>query len=196
MDNIEPSVRADRQTDDRQTTDRQAGRQTDDRQTDRPDDIRVQVKAPTLPLIANATAGLAANLLCLNVLSSTKIRAKVARALDHLAEPARSPPNLVLLCAAAPAAGKLITIVEVAKREIGRQGAAWYQYTRLGRETAAAATTSTPMDECDDSAFETMETPLPKAEAGQKRPGALLGVFLSRVRVESLRTAHGEQTNA
>lgn len=80
-----------------------------------------------------------------SVISSSKIQKKVTSVLRHL-QPATTPvnpprPRVSVLRARAADAGKLISIAEIAKREMlkssgERQGPGrWYQYIALGSET-------------------------------------------------------------
>ncbi|KAK8098393.1 uncharacterized protein PG998_013879 [Apiospora kogelbergensis] len=81
-----------------------------------------------------------------SVISSSKIQKKVSSVLRHLQQTTpktSSPerPRVSVLRARASDAGKLISIAEIAKREMlmsgGRQNEAkrWYQYVALGSET-------------------------------------------------------------
>ncbi|KAK8116187.1 hypothetical protein PG984_012689 [Apiospora sp. TS-2023a] len=76
-----------------------------------------------------------------SVISSSKIQKKVTSILRHLqlpATPANNPPKprVSVLRGRAADAGKLISIAEIAKREMLKSsGGKWYQYIALGSET-------------------------------------------------------------
>ena len=75
------------------------------------------------------------NVRSISVISSTQIQARVSRILSHLslfsfAEPG-AKPGLVVVYAKGGVAAKAISVVEIAKREIAKQGARWYQYSLL-----------------------------------------------------------------
>lgn len=76
-----------------------------------------------------------------SVISSSKIQKKVTSVLRHLQPPttptANPPrPRVSVLRARATDAGKLISIAEIAKREMLKSiGGRWYQYIALGSET-------------------------------------------------------------
>jgi hypothetical protein len=136
--------------------------------------------------------------------------------------PAR--PNIVQVSAKSNTASKCITVIEIAKREIAKGGGKWYQYTRLGQTTVERPRktpktehtdgrrlgtsadegegTEEKMDldgeETEEPEFETMKTPLERALEGKPRIRAVptISVYLSRVRVDNLKRAFGEQTNA
>lgn len=128
---------------------------------------------------------------------------------------------LVVLHAKAKVAVKLITIAEIVKREIGEKGGKWFQYNSIGtfmeevpanlpnvRDRRSAAndnhkpgTNITEEAEAEEEeegeAFETMKTPFERAIEGTPKVKAVpvITVYLSRVRVESLKKQYGEQTN-
>ena len=72
------------------------------------------------------------NLFELAINSSSKIRAKVTTLISHLQQPGsdEKTPLAVLHCEA-PKASKLISIVEIAKRELEKDGIVWWQYSRV-----------------------------------------------------------------
>lgn len=103
-----------------------------------------------------------------SVISSSKMQKKVSAVLRHLQRPGASaeaaqqqqpqqqPTRIIVLRAKAADAGKLVSIVEIAKREIEKEhstsgggGGIWYQYITLGEEleqrerTQATATHNT-----------------------------------------------------
>ncbi|KAI9739428.1 MAG: hypothetical protein M1818_005116 [Claussenomyces sp. TS43310] len=148
----------------------------------------------------------------MNIISSSKVEAKVTRILDVLSSFSFAPtskPSIVLLCAKASTASKMITIVEIAKRELALKGLRWYQYNRLeqtmaekraekvttiwGREVAADLDEDLDMTAKSDSAFETLKTPLERAIEGRPKVRAIpfMSIYLSRVPVEKLMAAYG-----
>jgi hypothetical protein len=158
------------------------------------------------------------------VISSSRIQGKVSTIIETLGSfsfVAATKPNVVLLHAKSPVSSKLISIIEIAKREIAKAGGKWYQYNFLGQTRAAQEKKSAAMkgtgftlggkisldtdamevdnkedshgvDE-EDSTFETMKTPLERAIEGKPKVQAipLMAVFLSRVRIDALKTAYG-----
>ncbi|KAK8045062.1 hypothetical protein PG993_005086 [Apiospora rasikravindrae] len=108
-------------------------------------------KRPRLASTLNITASSDAKILAVveskydvqthSVISSSKIQKKVTSVLRHL-QPAPSTkerPRISVLRARAADAGKLISIAEIAKREMLKSGQdgtkRWYQYIALGAET-------------------------------------------------------------
>ncbi|TGO90026.1 hypothetical protein BPOR_0082g00020 [Botrytis porri] len=154
----------------------------------------------------------------LSILSSSQIQKKASRILSILSTFSFSDPapHVVLLSAKAPVAGKLITIAEIAKRELAKNGAKWFQYNVIGEltatipsNTAEAEKTGDEKDgdtemkdgeEEEEEAFETMKTPFERALEAENRPMIravpTFTLYLSRVRIESLKKMYGEQTNA
>lgn len=120
-----------------------------------------------------------------------------------------SKPALVVLTAKSPVGTKLITIVEIAKREIGAQAGKWFQYCAVGESLQVQA----PIEarngkskgkggnregndegsEEEEEAFEEMKTPFERAIEGKEkvRTVPLLTIYLARVRVEGLRRIYG-----
>ncbi|TGO65648.1 hypothetical protein BELL_0999g00020 [Botrytis elliptica] len=155
----------------------------------------------------------------LSILSSSQIQKKASRILSILSTFSFSDPapHVVLLSAKAPVAGKLITIAEIAKRELAKTGAKLFQYNVVGELTATIPSNTaeaektadekdgdTEMkdggDEEEEEAFETMKTPFERALEAENRPKIravpTFTLYLSRVRIESLKKMYGEQTNA
>ncbi|KAI0134768.1 hypothetical protein BJ170DRAFT_679649 [Xylariales sp. AK1849] len=156
-----------------------------------------------------------------SVISSSKIHKKVSSVLRHLTVlDSSSKPRVSILRAKASDAGKLVTIAEIAKREISQAsdgGGRWFQYIGLGGETKEtpkekrkATVEDTVLgvgdraenddadvnaDEEDD--FEYMITPFERAIEGRprKQAVAIMSLFLSRVSVDELKRRYGEQTN-
>jgi hypothetical protein len=155
----------------------------------------------------------------INIISSSHIQQKVTQALGVLSvypviPPAK--PAVLILHSKAPVAVKLITIAEITKREIGRSGGKWFQYNKLDSvveekkvyskgekgEKANAENTMNSLamevdgegdPESEGEAFETMETPFERAIEGRPkiRSVPVMTLYLSRVRVDSLRKLYG-----
>jgi hypothetical protein len=74
----------------------------------------------------------------MSIKSQAQINHKVTTLLDHLGSfnflDVKAKPGLIALHAKAPCANKLISVIEIAKREITAQKGKLYQYTRLGSE--------------------------------------------------------------
>jgi hypothetical protein len=160
----------------------------------------------------------------MKIISSSKIQLKVTAIIEMLSSfsfVAATKPNIFLLHAQSAVASKLITIVEITKREIAKAGGKWYQYNVLGQilaphEKKSAAmkgtgftlgpNTNADMDvmEVDDkeerqtiddeeTSFETMKTPLERAIEGKPKVQAIpvILIFLTRVRNDALKGAYG-----
>lgn len=160
----------------------------------------------------------------MNIISSSKIQSKVTTIIEKLGSfsfVAATKPNIILLHAKSAVASKLITVVEITKREIAKAGGKWYQYNVLGQILAPQEKMSAAMKgtgftlgpkpdgdtdamEVDDkggsqsideeeSTFETMKTPLERAIEGKPKVQAIpvILIFLSRVRSDALKGAYG-----
>ncbi|APA12650.1 predicted protein [Sclerotinia sclerotiorum 1980 UF-70] len=156
----------------------------------------------------------------MSILSSSQIQKKASRILSILSTFSFSDPtpHVVLLSAKAPVACKLISIAEIVKRELANNGAKWFQYNVVGELSTTIPRSYTEIgkdetekeggDEGDvemkdggeEEAFEVMKTPFERALEAEERPKvrgvATLSLYLSRVRIESLKKIYGEQTNA
>lgn len=68
-----------------------------------------------------------------NVISSSSIKSKVDQLLALLVAnpPEHTKPAIVVLTAKPKVAGKLITVVEIAKRQLAESGLSYFQYTGL-----------------------------------------------------------------
>jgi len=160
----------------------------------------------------------------MNIISSSHIQQKVTRVLETLASfsfAAPAQPNIVLLHAKSHVASKMITVVDIAKREIAQAGGKWYQYNCLGeivetrKKTMAGSgddvgtilghTVDANSMEVDKhewnedgaaengASFETMKTPLERALDGRPKVHAVpvMTIYLSRVRIEKLKNTYG-----
>lgn len=129
--------------------------------------------------------------------------------------------TLVVLHTKAKVASKLITIAEIVKREVGEKGGKWFQYNAVGSfvetlpakpvpDTKAKSTSNDKHktgtngteeaeadEEGEEESFETMKTPFERAIEGTPKVNAVptMTIYLSRVRIETLRKEYGEQTN-
>ncbi|OTB07076.1 hypothetical protein M426DRAFT_318442 [Hypoxylon sp. CI-4A] len=149
-----------------------------------------------------------------SVISSSKIQKKVTSVLRHLNSPSTVKTNVSVLRAKASDAGKLVSIAEIAKRELGKQtdpDGNWYQYIALGEELKEIPRSdgNTIIEETklggarggsrddDDDDFETMKTPFERAIQGQPRMRGvpIMNLFLCRISIEELKRRYGEQTN-
>ena len=155
----------------------------------------------------------------INVISSSHIQQKVTQALGILSvHPVIPPakPAVVMLYSKAQVAAKLVTIAEITKREIGQNGGKWFQYNKLDSvveekevnskgEKGEKVNAESPKDssamevdgeedpESEGEAFETMKTPFERAIEGRPkiRSVPVMTLYLSSVRVDSLRKLHG-----
>lgn len=157
------------------------------------------------------------DLTTMSIISSSQIQQKVKRVLEILAVYPTVPPaksNVVMLHAKAVVASKMISIVEIAKREIGKNEGKWFQYSTVeqqleekevrhnkgstndtnGKASGEVETTGLDEDPEDDGeGFETMKTPFERALEGKQKVRAvpIMAIYLSRVRIESLSNSHG-----
>jgi hypothetical protein len=133
---------------------------------------------------------------------------------------APTKPRMVIVHGKASVSSKCITVVEISKREIAKAGGKWYQYSRLeqtvtmqekkvnafngpGYTSGRKSEISVDVMDIDEkhesqsieeeSGFETMKSPLERAIEGRPKVRAvpMLFIYLSRVRVDSLKQAYG-----
>lgn len=136
------------------------------------------------------------DLLSINVISSTQIANRVAAILAHLklqnaAEATKTP--LVSLKARSRVINKLITIVEIAKRQSNAENVKIYQYNEMGSELVAVKTNSdkaaagADIDHATDEepAFQTMPEP------DKMHHSPTLSIYLSRVPIDALKRMYG-----
>jgi hypothetical protein len=171
-----------------------------------------QSELPTIPHDARS----------MSIISSSHIQQTVARALEVLSRDPETAPTgsrVIMLHSKAPVASKMVTIAEIAKREIARAGGKWYQYNKVeqtmveqkngpkeasskaGKDKVSAG--GTPRadvaegegseSEEDTTAFETMKTPFERANEGKSKVRAVptMTIYLARDRIDSLRKAYG-----
>jgi hypothetical protein len=157
----------------------------------------------------------------MSILSTAHIQQKVTRVLGILSTFPHIPPakpGVVLLHSKASVASKMITITEIAKREITKSGGKWFQYSRVesvmveekkgpkktdmkletatkGKEEDSMVVTGMDDPESEEAteAFETMKTPFERAIEGRPKLRAVpvMMLYLSRIRIDSLRKAYG-----
>ncbi|KAI8962893.1 hypothetical protein F5Y11DRAFT_175671 [Daldinia sp. FL1419] len=141
-----------------------------------------------------------------SIVSSSKIQKKVVSILQHFTQPSTSRTTVVVLRAKAPDTGKLISIAEIAKRELGKRTGdvrIWFQYIALGEElkekprgNGNTIIEETKLGDTGDDDFEVMKTPFERALEGQPRWRGIpiMSLFLSPVSIEELKKRYGEQT--
>lgn len=157
------------------------------------------------------------DVLPMHIISSTQIEKKVTSALNHLSSFPAVPPTVVMLHSKAKTASKMISIVEISKREIASNGGKWFQYNAIeqvivpkkepkgpegkpdndddqSNEPKRSSSKDPGSDEDEDGeGFETMKTPFERAIEGVPKIRAVptMTIYLSRVRIESLRKRYG-----
>ncbi|OTA84634.1 hypothetical protein M434DRAFT_170482 [Hypoxylon sp. CO27-5] len=143
-----------------------------------------------------------------SIISSSKIQKKVVSVLQHLTSSTTKKTTISILRAKAPDTGKLVSIAEIAKRELEKRvedGCVWFQYIALGEELKEiprgegnTIIEETKLDGSDEDDFEVMKTPFQRAIEGQPRLRAvpIMSLFLCRASIEELKKRYGEQTNA
>ena len=142
----------------------------------------------------------------MSIISSTKIRNKVQQATQiltsALAKEAPSKPIVVVLTAKQGTASKLITIVEIIKRNLDNAKTSWYQYSRVDpkmieiKRKPSSASKHVDAFEGDDEggvAFETMLSAVERKlmEKAKFRAVPVMTIFLSCSSVKKLSDAHG-----
>ncbi|OTA70194.1 hypothetical protein K449DRAFT_393202 [Hypoxylon sp. EC38] len=143
-----------------------------------------------------------------SIISSSKIQKKVVSVLQHVTSSTTKKTTISILRAKAPDAGKLVSIAEIAKRELEKRtedGCVWFQYIALGEELKEiprgegnTIIEETKLDGPDEDDFEVMKTPFQRAIEGQPRLRGvpIMSLFLCRASIEELKKRYGEQTNA
>lgn len=140
----------------------------------------------------------------LNVASGSQISNRASAIISRLKADNHDQPALVVLTAKAPVANKLISIVEIAKRELP----ICYQYNALSSATTEIASAPPPSgpaehaqtgatennndddQESDDDAFETVGA-AETAATTTKRNVSIMTIYLSSVPVRDLKIAYG-----
>lgn len=132
----------------------------------------------------------------LNVASGTQLATRAAHVVEHLS---KDEPAVVSLSTPSRNANKLISVVEIAKRELKANNVSVFQYNALSSETVQVERKETdatkPMDgeranaaDDSDDAFETMGG---KITAGPKmRLIPVMTVYLSTESIRELKTTY------
>ena len=101
------------------------------------DDTRIQVSdvANLPPEVQHLTSKY--EMSTMSILSSSKMEQKVRKLLTRtqLVEETKSKPGVVILTAKSDVAAKMVGIVEIAKRNIEKEGGQWWQYNALLGQT-------------------------------------------------------------
>ncbi|KAI4717010.1 hypothetical protein E4T48_06816 [Aureobasidium sp. EXF-10727] len=143
--------------------------------------------------MAPATPDLSAKytLLQLSIISSSSISNRTTSLIAHLkSTPADSKPAIVALHSKAPVANKLISVVEIAKRELKENALKVYQYNALGSELiqiAPATKDATNQDAMsdDEPAFEKIQ------QKTSVRNVPTMTTYLSLTPIKELKQAYG-----
>ena len=142
------------------------------------------------------------NLVKFNVISSTQISSRTAAIIAKLeADQNDGKPTLVALSAKARTATKLISIVEIAKRELAAKGHKCFQYhglssemidmerdSKSGANGATQSATHEGGSEAED-AFESMGAP--RETGTKKRLIPVMTTYLCATSVKELKNAYG-----
>ena len=168
-----------------------------------------RVKNATLPGLTKALDSLESyDLRVLSIISSTKIRNKVQQATQTITSAstgeAQKGPIVLVLTAREGVASKLVTIVEVTKRNLNDVKVPWYQYSYIEPKTIEIPRKTSNTDrhenasEDDDQdegqpAFETMLPPMERKlmDKPKFRAVPIMTIFLSRSSIKELRDAYG-----
>lgn len=137
------------------------------------------------------------SLVHLNVSSAHQISNRTSAIISRLNPSEKSPDDqktvIVALTAKAKAAGKLISVVEIAKRELAKDGVKCFQYTSLTSELVDIERNPKGSKEVDgeesDDAFQTMGEV--KESSTKKRSMPVLTIYLSTKSVKDLKVALG-----
>ncbi|KAK3109942.1 hypothetical protein LTR53_016286 [Teratosphaeriaceae sp. CCFEE 6253] len=137
-----------------------------------------------------------------SVVSSTQIASRVAAIISGLTQQTEQgeKPVIVCLTAQAKVASKLVSVVEIAKRDLASKGVKCFQYNALGsrlvdvlRQPRKKANDRTQGDEGVDDPDDDFEVmPDPNGDT-KKRSMAVMTVYLSATAVRDLRVEYGEQ---
>ncbi|KAI4853680.1 hypothetical protein E4T45_04236 [Aureobasidium sp. EXF-8846] len=144
--------------------------------------------APTTPDLSAKYS-----VLQLSVISSSSISNRTTSLTSHVkSTPEDNKPAVVALRAKAPVVNKLISIVEIAKRDLKDNGRKVYQYNALGSELvqstpAAKLVTGEDAMSDDEPAFEKTE------QRTTVRSVPTMTTYLSLSSVKELKQAYGEQ---
>ncbi|KAK8167972.1 hypothetical protein IWX90DRAFT_483880 [Phyllosticta citrichinensis] len=145
----------------------------------------------------------------IHIVASSKIQAKVRAVLTALSSnPSPEADNVVLLQASAPAANKLISVAEIAKRELEHERRSWWSYvgvkgllveldskdnrksSKQGGSDASQDAEQDKSSDAEDDAFE----PLPGQRDQKKvRNVPFMTLYLATKPIPALRALYGEQ---
>lgn len=144
------------------------------------------------------------NILRLNVISSNSIQSRTVSLVEHLRQESASQKTAIAsLRAKASVANKLISAIEIAKRDLSQNNEKVYQYNALTSEMANVKSAKSRVAEGgrsgnddggdgdaaaaqeEDEAFE----PLEQKDETEEVP--VLTIYLSLVSIKELRDAHG-----
>ncbi|KAK0851773.1 hypothetical protein LTR03_003797 [Friedmanniomyces endolithicus] len=145
------------------------------------------------------------NLIKHRIISSTQIATRTTTIVSKLTQPATDgdKPAIVALTAEAKVASKLISVVEIAKRDLASKGIKCFQYNALSsrvgevprerKKGGGGRGVNQPGDDAGadgegDGDFQTMPDPM---GVTKKRNTPILTIYLSSVAVRELRTAYG-----
>lgn len=150
-----------------------------------------------------------------SVIASTKINKKVTQVLSHLGHvdlfSQSSVPGVMMVHARANDANKMVTVMEIAKRQMNQAGQPWYQYNRVyevadgrgsranaaGRGADQTVIENTVLEggdadeDDDDDAFEPVETTFERAireKPAEESKTTYMSIFLSRVPMPELQS--------
>ncbi|KAK7522212.1 uncharacterized protein IWZ02DRAFT_120970 [Phyllosticta citriasiana] len=146
----------------------------------------------------------------IHIVASSKIQAKVRAVLTALSsDPSPETDNVVLLQARAPAANKLISVAEIAKRELERERRPWWSYVGVkgvlveldpkdsrnsGKQNGSDASQDAELDKTSDAEEEDAFEPLTGQKDRKKvKNVAVMDFYLAIKPVPALRTLYGEQ---
>lgn len=142
------------------------------------------------------------NVLRLGVISSNSVASRTGLLIKHLSQQSSEGKKAIAsLQAKAPVANKLVSAIEIAKRELSRDGRKIFQYSALTSETvivkARAAhqthgkqlgNTNAADDAEEDEEEEAFEV---MAEKDKIQEMPVLTIYLSLSSIKELRDAHG-----
>lgn len=150
----------------------------------------------------------------MNIISASSIQKKVTRAVDAIVGRTAPKQVVVELRAKAPVTSKMISVVEIAKRQIALKGEKWYQYSKVeqvllerkaeGKNLQDSKKTKEKEDgpieqdnkdeeDEEEEAFETMKTPFERANEGAIKVRAMpvMTIYLTHARIDELKKAYG-----
>lgn len=154
----------------------------------------------------------------ISIVSASSIQKKVTRAVDAVVGRTEPKQVVVQLRAKGPATSKMISVVEIAKRQIGLKGEKWYQYNKVeqvlverkeeGKDSrddnkkmkeegngdgTVELDNKEVEDEEEEEAFETMKTPFERANEGTAKVRAVpvMTIYLTHARIDELKKAYG-----